>query len=239
MTIICASDLHIGYVDKKRSDTDRRYRKINDFFELVKTKEPERLILCGDILDLWRYPSKDKINNEVLQNILKIDEDYHLVHGAIENLKGLFDEVETTYIWGNHDYEVKKRIDLGSKVTIRDEFRDKDLNIFFCHGWRFDMWQRRFAWAYGWLVTWFPYLYRAYIKNTPWQIKKNKTDYLHLKDKTHEKAKKKIRWRKYDYLIMGHTHTKVDDPKLFNCGDMITNFSYIEIVDRKPYWRTL
>ena len=70
MKIYCASDLHIGY-------EHTYYPAVIELFEEVR-KNADRLILCGDVLDLWRCPIEDiQKNNETkdaFETLLSITE---------------------------------------------------------------------------------------------------------------------------------------------------------------------
>lgn len=209
MKIYCASDLHIGY-------EDTNYPKIKEFFELVKANADE-LILCGDVLDLWRCPIETIESKEPMKS-------------TYEALLLVAGDVSTTIIWGNHDYKLWKKVKIPVQVT--DSFVSN--NIYYCHGWRFDIQQMFGHWLYGWLVDRFPYLYQKFIK-TPLELKIEDKNY-HLRiEKIHEKAREFIDKEGLDYLIMGHTHEPVgDDGKLFDCGDLIDSLTYVVIEDGKP-----
>jgi hypothetical protein len=53
-----------------------------------------------------------------------------------------------------------KKVKIPLRVT--DSFVLK--NIYYCHGWRFDLQQMFGHWFYGWLMDQFPYLYQKLIK---------------------------------------------------------------------------
>jgi hypothetical protein len=90
-------------------------------------------------------------------------------------------------------------------------------NIYYCHGWLFDLQQMFGHWLYGWLVNQFPYLYQKFIK-TPFELKIEDKNYLLRVEKIHEKAKEFINSR-IGLPEMGHTHEPVgNDGKLFDCG---------------------
>lgn len=213
MKIYCASDLHIGY-------EHTHYPSIIKFFELV-SEEADKLILCGDVLDLWRCPIeqiKDKKETKA----------------AFHAFCSITETVPTTYVWGNHDYKVEKKLK-ENNITIKAEITDDFIleNIYFCHGWRFDVQQRFAHILYGWLVTQFPYLYQVFFK-TPFQLKEKEERYAPLSQKVHDEAREFIKRKKVDYLIMGHTHDPLEDGKLFDCGDMVDSLSYVIIENGKP-----
>ncbi len=213
MKIYCASDLHIGY-------EGAHYPKIEEFFELVMDKA-DKLILCGDILDLWRCPI-EKIKKEKKPK------------NAFNALQAVAEEVPTTYIWGNHDYQVEdklKKKEFKIKAKITDDFVLD--NIYYCHGWRFDVQQRFAHFLYGWLVTNFPYLYQIFFKS-PYELKEEEEEYSELSKKIHKEAKDFIKKNQVDYLIMGHTHDPYGKGKLFDCGDMVDSLSYVIVENGKP-----
>lgn len=205
MKIYCASDLHIGY-------EQANYQKIEEFFNIVKENADE-LILCGDVFDLWRCPFETikKERRSTYKALLSVSQ-----------------EVPTTVIWGNHDYKLWKKVKLPIRVT--DDFVSN--NIFFCHGWRFDLEQRLGHFLYGWLLNEHPYLYQSFFKQ-PSEIKKNEVEYNALSHIVHEVAKTFMQKQGLSYLVMGHTHDPVADGKLFDCGDMIDSLSYVVIDDKR------
>ncbi len=208
MKIYCASDFHIGY-------KGANYSKMEEFFELVKENADE-LILCGDIIDLWRCPIEKVRKEEPLKS-------------TYEALLSTAQEVPTTIIWGNHDYQLWKKVKIPIRVT--DHFVSN--NIYYCHGWRFDLEQRAGQWLYRWLVNQFPYLYEKFFKH-PFEIKPDEERYKSLSKLTHQIARTFIETHKVDYLIMGHTHDPLEDDKLFDCGDMMDSLSYIIVDNGKP-----
>ena len=208
MKIYCASDFHIGY-------EHANYPKIKEFLELVDENADE-LILCGDILDLWRCPIEKIRTTEPLKS-------------TYEALLSTALEVPTTIIWGNHDYQLWKKVRIPIRVT--DDFVSN--NIYYCHGWKFDLGQRAGQWAYKWLVHQFPYLYQKFFKHT-FEIQTDAEKYKLYSMMTHQIARNFIETYEIDYLIMGHTHDPLEDDKLFDCGDMVDSLSYVIVDNGKP-----
>ena len=208
MKIYCASDFHIGY-------EHANYPKIKEFLELVDENADE-LILCGDILDLWRCPIEKIRTTEPLKS-------------TYEALLSTALEVPTTIIWGNHDYQLWKKVRIPIRVT--DDFVSN--NIYYCHGWKFDLGQRAGQWAYKWLVHQFPYLYQKFFKHT-FEIQTDAEKYKLYSMMTHQIARNFIETYEIDYLIMGHTHDPLEDYKLFDCGDMVDSLSYVIVDNGKP-----
>ena len=208
MKIYCASDFHIGY-------EHANYSKIKEFLELVDENADE-LILCGDTLDLWRCPIEKIRNTEPFKS-------------TYEALLSTALEVPTTIIWGNHDYQLWKKVRIPIRVT--DHFVSN--NIYYCHGWKFDLGQRAGQWSYKWLVNHFPYLYQKFFKHT-FEIKTDVEKYKLYSMMTHQIARNFIETYDVDYLIMGHTHDPLEDDKLFDCGDMVDSLSYVIVDNGKP-----
>jgi UDP-2,3-diacylglucosamine pyrophosphatase LpxH len=217
LKIYCASDLHIGF-------ELANYKKIIEFFKLVE-EDADKLILCGDILDLWRCPIEKIRTDKKMKKVFS-------------ELCSLSDNLDITYVWGNHDYKVaKKWKEANDLFKITDEFTGDD-GIYYCHGWRFDLRQRLGYFLYGWLVNRFPYLYQAFFK-TPIEIKNQVKRYNLLNKLVHDEAKLFIKQEKAKYLIMGHTHSTYGKGKLYDCGDMVDSLSYVVIENGKPSLRKL
>jgi UDP-2,3-diacylglucosamine pyrophosphatase LpxH len=211
MIICCASDFHIGY-------EGTNYKKLLEFFKVMEN-DVDKLILCGDILDLWRSSIDEIRSNSKTRPVF-------------EGLKSLAERMDITYIWGNHDYNISKKWkEANDLFTITDEF--KKGNMYFCHGWRFDLQQRFGYWLYGWLVDYFPKLYQIFFKK-PFEIKNKEEEYNLLSQKIHAEAREFIKSEKLDYLFMGHTHSPKASSKLFDCGDLIDSLSYVIIENGKP-----
>jgi len=140
MKIYCASDFHIGY-------EYTNYPKIKEFFGLVKDSA-DKLVLCGDIFDLWRINISEIKSKEPMKS-------------TYEALLQVSKEIPITYIWGNHDYKIWKiEKEMKKYMKITDDFISD--NIYYCHGWRFDLRQRFGYILYGWLVERFPILYQLF-----------------------------------------------------------------------------
>lgn len=219
MKQICTSDLHLGY-------EKTNYDKICKLFDLAKSKA-DKLILCGDTFDLWRYP------------VSKIDETTMVGFKETLNcLKETANEINTIIVPGNHDYNLSKtwpslRIDYN--VYIINNFQQK--SICYTHGWEFDIIQRYGSFAYGWLVTKFPYIYQRFFK-TPIEIELIKKDTLFgMNEKIHIEAEKFAVNNSLKYVVMGHTHIPTIFNNVINCGDFIDSCSYVVIENKKVEMR--
>ena len=219
-TTYVASDLHIGYEDSN-------YPKMVEFFEIVKV-DADRLILLGDVLDLWRAPIKTITNNEPYKT-------------AYDALVKTTHHIPTHVVWGNHDYELKRimqRLNAGQRIAtnITDDFVED--NIYYCHGWKFDAQQRFGSMFYWWLVSRFPYLYQRFFK-TPPQIPRGEYARGKLTSKIHAEAKRFAEKCGYAHIVMGHTHDPTISGKLVDCGDFVDSLSYIIIEDGVPELRRI
>ena len=204
MKIYCASDFHIGY---ERSN----YLKIEKFLNQVKDNA-DRLILCGDIFDLWRSTPEILINQEPYKSIYEL-----LV--SIGNI------IPTTIVFGNHDYNLYKQLDLGC-INVSDDFIEN--SIYYTHGWRFDIKQKLGSYFYYWIVKYFPHLYQKYFKK-PTEII-DKEEQIYNEDRIYNEVIKFYNKNNYKYIIMGHTHNPIIiNDKIGDCGDFVDSCSFITI----------
>ena len=193
--------------------------KIQEFLEIVK-KDADELVLCGDIFDLWRCSVDRILNRDPMKT-------------AYETLLSAIKEIPTTIIWENHDYNLWKKMALPVKVT--DSFFSN--NIYFCHGWEFDIRQKVGQVFYGSIVR-SPRLCKTIFK-APFKLKIMEIEHRRHSKKTHEKAQEFIKNQGFNYMIMGHTHVPISEDRLFDCGDMIDHFTYVVINNGKPTLRSL
>ena len=200
MKIYCASYFHIGF-------NNTNYPKIHEFLEFVK-EDADELVLCGDIFDLWRCPVDRILNRDPMKNT------YETLLSTIKN-------ISTTIIWGNHDYNLWKKIALPIKTT--DSFFSG--NIYFCHGWQFDIRQKIGRVFYGSIVR-SPGVCKMIFK-APFELNIMEIEHRRHGKKTHEKAQEFLKKQSFKYMIMGHTHVPIADGRLFDCGDMIDHFTYV------------
>ena len=214
MKTYISSDLHIGFEESN-------YPKIVEFFDIVKN-DADKLILIGDIFDLWRCPVETIVGEEPYKT-------------AYEAIVSTAHRVPTRIVFGNHDYNLQRKMNVPY-VTVSDDFVDD--NIFFCHGWRFDVLQRFGSFAYMWLVDRFPYLYQRFFRS-PSRIPRGEYARADLTTKIHDEARRFINKHTFSYLAMGHTHDPVIDGKLIDAGDMIDSLSYVVIEDGVPELRRM
>ena len=217
MKTFCASDLHLGY-------EHTNYDKVCKFLDLAESKSDE-LILCGDIFDLWRYPV-DKIDKTTMVGFKE----------ALNSLKEVSKKIPIKIITGNHDYNLDKvwnknlRKDYSFEIT--NSFYKGD--IYFTHGWEFDVIQRFGSFAYGWLVESFPYIYQKWFKK-PSQVSSTKNDSQYgVSIRVHKEAEKFTIKNNFKYIIIGHTHIPTIFNHVVDCGDFIDSCSYIIIENKEP-----
>lgn len=219
MKTFCASDLHLGY-------EHTNYDKVCKFLDLAESKSDD-LILCGDIFDLWRYP------------IAKIDETTMVgFKEALNSLKEVSKKIPIKIILGNHDYNLdkvwNKNLRKDYNVEIKNDITDYQGSIYFTHGWQFDVRQRLGSFAYGWLVTSFPYIYQKWFKK-PSQMGLTKSDSPYkMSKRVHNEAEKFAIKNNLNYIVMGHTHIPTVLNHVIDCGDFIDSCSYVIIENKEP-----
>ena len=202
------------------------YDKIYELLELAEIKSDE-LVLCGDTFDLWRYPVTE-IDETIMPEFKK----------CLDKLKEAAKEIPIKIIPGNHDYNLQnawKDLQKDYNVEISDNFYRGD--IYFTHGWQFDVRQRRFSFAYSWLVTQFPYLYQRYFKKPAQMGIKKRDKPYEMSDKVHIEAENFALKNNLKYVVLGHTHIPTICNHIIDCGDFIDSCSYIELDNKEPKMR--
>jgi len=216
MKQICASDLHLGY-------EHTNYDKVCKLLDIAESKS-DGLILCGDTFDLWRYPVK----NIPKTTMVPFKE-------CLEKTKEVAEEIPVKIIPGNHDYNLQKvwkDLRKDYNVEITNSFYRGD--IYFTHGWEFDVQQRFGSFAYEWLVTSFPYIYQKWFKK-PSQMGLPKADIPYsMSEKVHSEAEKFAIKNNLKYVILGHTHIPSIFSHVVDCGDFVDSCSYIVLEDKIP-----
>lgn len=216
MKQICASDLHLGY-------EQTNYNKVCKLFDIAENKFDE-LILCGDTFDLWRYPVA-KIDNTTMIGFKEV----------LNLLKEISNEIPIKIIPGNHDYNLQKvwkNLRKDYNVEITNNFYQG--NIYFTHGWEFDITQRFGSFAYSWLITSFPYIYQRFFKK-PSQMGLIKNDIpYNMSEKVHWETQRFAVKNKLKYVVMGHTHIPTIFGNVVDCGDFVDSCSYVSIENGVP-----
>ena len=220
--IFCASDLHIGHENAS-------YAKISTLFTKAR-READVMYLLGDTFDLWRCPV-DKINEGTMPMFEKI----------IQELKDLAQSIDVVIVPGNHDYNLEKYWKGYEKYDIKITDQIIDNNVLFTHGWQFDVQQRLGSFAYAWLIEIFPYIYQRFFKKLPISTVPVQVANIEskLSKRIHDKAKVYARLKGYDRIVMGHTHVPYLSPFLVDCGDFVTNNTFVVFKDTTPTLRYL
>jgi len=202
MKTFVASDLHIGY-------EKANYDKIREFFEIARS-EADKLVLNGDILDLWRM-SFSKIYAEHKQ--------------LLDQINQVAEEIPVIWVKGNHDWNVPQ------KKFPRVEFCGTyDRNgIHFEHGDGFDLMKKKHGWAYKLIEFFCPPFYQLFFKS-PSKIIKKEDEAMWFP--MHDEAM----WfahQNHTNVIVGHSHS----PQIkwsrgyfvADCGDFIDSCSCLII----------
>ena len=200
--IYLASDFHIG-------DERSNYPKIKEFLDLVK-QNADHLVLVGDTWDLWRNTPKTITTKDPFKS----------VHDALLDLAKT---TNVTIIPGNHDYTLRRKLDLPN-IIIRDNFSNN--NIFYTHGHRFDLEQRIGLPFCNIIADYFPFIYQLFFKKPSEIVDKEESA---ISPEIHEIANKFAIDNNYRYVIMGHTHCPIIKDHVVDCGDFIDSLSYIVI----------
>jgi predicted MPP superfamily phosphohydrolase len=143
MKVYLASDLHLGH-------ENANYPKITEFLNLVQ-KDGDKLIILGDLLDLWVSDFITITTQEPMKSTWE---------KLIETSK----KVTTVVVYGNHDFELSK---YTHELMIVDEFEQD--NMYFAHGWRWDIEQQIGLPFFDDITAHFHIIYQKFIK-TPFQI---------------------------------------------------------------------
>ena len=221
-TIFCASDLHIWHENAS-------YAKISTLFTKAR-READVMYLLGDTFDLWRCPV-DKINEGTMPMFEKI----------IQELKDLAKSIDVVIVPGNHDYNLEKYWTDYEKYDIKITDQIIDNNILFTHGWQFDVQQRFGSFAYAWLIETFPYIYQMFFKKLTHSTVPTTTIFeeTRMSKRVHDEARVYARLKGYDRIIMGHTHVPYLSPFLVDCGDFVTNNTFVVFRNGTPNLRYL
>ena len=110
-------------------------------------------------------------------------------------------------------------------------------DIYFCHGWQFDIRQRVGHVLYGSIVR-TPNVCKTILK-APFELKILENEHRRHGKRTHKKAKEFLKERNFKYMIMGHTHVPLAENGIFDCGDMLDHYSYILIENGIPELKSL
>ena len=233
--MVVISDVHLGTFGSHAKE----------LYNYLSSIKPKKLILNGDIIDIWQF-SKSYFPKNHLKVIKKIID---------LTSKG----TQVYYITGNHDEMLRKFSDtrMGNFSVIDKLVLELDgKKAWFFHGDVFDVsvqhskWIAKLGgWGYDYLillnrfVNWWllkvgkePYSFSKKIKASVKKAVK------HISDFEHTAAALAIE-NKYDYVISGHIHeptiTKIENKNgstlYLNSGDWIENLTALEY--NKKRWK--
>jgi UDP-2,3-diacylglucosamine pyrophosphatase LpxH len=191
------SDTHLG----TKSCKAQRLHKFLDSFT------SDYLFLVGDIIDGWALRRRHhwpKTHTEVLRRILKLSE-----------------RCKVIYLPGNHDDFVrpflKDNIDLAN-VTITDAYTYG--NVYVTHGDRFDLTMkipRQVINLAAWVWDCIPHK----------DSERSFTDVMYHWLGTEKNIVRYVQRKGIEKCLTGHTHSPKIREHYMNCGDWVSNCSYI------------
>lgn len=221
MTTLVISDIHLG---------SPLFVKKNSLIKLLKSTAYDKIILNGDIFDVW----EKKFNDILLDNfdIIKTLQ----VESKIKNIY---------FIVGNHDSDPEEIKKVFPFITVLNKLIIDDM--LFIHGDQFDS----MVYKYSRLakLLYIPHwicqrIFHINIKSIGRKLlnsisnKKNKPYFDELVG-TVELESISFYKDQCRYLIMGHTHVpkiiKSDECDYINCGDLIHNNVYLTIDKNKKF----
>ena len=192
---IVISDVHIGI---KNNQTE----KLCQFLDLVLDNPPHRLIVDGDLFELWstNYKEMDNYDYQIIRKLIKLPE---------KNIKMVF-------IPGNHDraFRAFRKIKVG-KIKIQNEYiiKEHKKKYVVLHGDEFDAFTRHHIILsimidkmYVGLIkmtSFFKWLFRI---NLSLYAKKHTSKYNNLVIKIKKAALKYAKSMDMDGIVIGHTH---------------------------------
>ena len=233
LDICVISDLHLGTFGCHAKELN----------EYLKSIEPKRLVLNGDIIDIWNFRKRyfPKSHLKVVRTLLKM----------------AGNGVQIDYLTGNHDEALRRFVgfDLGNiKLSNKLIIDQHDKQIWIFHGDVFDssIQQAKFIAKLGGrgydLLIWINRIINLYLE------KRGKEKYS-LSKRIKDSVKKAVKFiadfedvaaelaieKGYDYVICGHIHQpqirKVKRGKqstvYMNSGDWVENLSALEYSNGK------
>jgi UDP-2,3-diacylglucosamine pyrophosphatase LpxH len=132
-TIFAVSDVHLGYRDQRNQNILCNKAEFNTFLNEIRDKKLcNRLIICGDFLDMWRRD----LAGVILENVDTLNLLYELKE---------FHEIDINFVVGNHDYYLRrfKEEDFAYEFSFHPGLKLVDSNeekreYWFLHGDEFD-----------------------------------------------------------------------------------------------------
>ncbi|EKE19862.1 MAG: metallophosphoesterase [uncultured bacterium] len=223
---IVISDMHLGSKQSKA-------RKLGNFLHELSKNPPYRLILNGDVFELWST------------NYKNIGADEHRVIKLVAALseKG----TKIVYIPGNHDRAFRAFFEFTfGKIKMRNEYviRHDGKKYLVMHGDEFDAFTRNHVVISILLDQFYVLLIRinSFLKifsrsKKSLSKEKHSKKYAEIVSKIRTLALSYARSRKMDGIIIGHSHwpelmNNPDGVVFANSGDWIDNCSYV-VVDHE------
>ena len=240
MSLICISDVHLGYQHSRREEFARFLG------ELAEKKEVEGLVVVGDLLDMWRRDMAGVVleNADILGQMARLS-------------------FPVYYVAGNHDYHVRLLRNFHYPFFFSSQLNLTQAGVTcrFLHGYEFDptLLQGYFealcytsdelgemgSQAYS-LFT------RLWQRWPPWPGAKRRRQEMKqmlrppqeriagLVQGIEERARAQV--GPGEVLVFGHTHRPFAQGNLANCGswvaDSFPSSTYIEITSGQPNLHT-
>ena len=193
------SDVHLG---TKQCKAKKLLTFLND-----NDIKYDYLFLVGDIIDGWALRRRHhwpKTHTEIIRRILKISE-----------------RINVVYLPGNHDEFVrpflKEDMQIGS-INIVDSYEYE--GVYVTHGDRFD-WTMRIPTP---LLNFLAHIW-DYIPHSDSQS--SFTDIMYKWMGTERNIVRWVQRKGYKSCLTGHTHSPKIRDSYMNCGDWVSNCSYI------------
>lgn len=204
---LIVSDLHFGSHNSKEKK----------FFEFIKRKEFDELILAGDIIDFIKIPSFTEDTYNILNYIIRNDKKIIYIIGNHDNSFDNFDNK----ILGNIEFKAEYNFNYDGRTFHIEHGHRLDKGIV---GWNYlikfisivqDFFERKFNLELS--------KYLKYLTTSKKRVMRV-WDFLHKS--------------KYDVFIIGHTHYPealiwVDEDEniktYINTGDWVEHSTYVEI----------
>ena len=223
---IVISDFHLG--SKKSKPT-----QLGNFLHALIKNPPKRLVLAGDVFELWstNYKNIDIAEHRVIRQIASLSE------------KG----TKIVYIPGNHDRAFRAFLKFTfGKIKMRTEYviRHDHKKYLVMHGDEFDAFTRNHAviaiildQIYPYLVKINSLLRRFSRSKASLSAQKHSKKYAEIIERIRSLASSYGKSRKMDGIIIGHTHWPelLESPSGFtfvNSGDWVENCTYIVVGEK-------
>lgn len=217
------SDVHIGI-------RNNQVKKLCNFLNLVLENPPKRVVVNGDLFELWsaNYKSMDIYDYKVIRRLIKLSEI----------------GIKLVFIPGNHDWAFRafKTIHIG-KIKILNEYAIDDYKKKYVvlHGDEFDAFTRNnivlsllIDKLYLLLIKATAFLKRLFRMNFALYARNHSEKYKKQVARIKKAALKYAHSAKVDGIIIGHTHwpeifIDIDGVIYANSGDWLDNCSYLVV----------